>query len=254
MTDPGEFILECSREKERFLVSIRPYSPLASLVEFSGVSAVSPLVTGLKKTLTEYVQSLHGEGHVTSLNIPHAVRKQEKNMFCLSATVGGGTVEFSGFAIERNGLIVSTAHDLESIHDIVVRLDNGEEVAGEVVKRDALRDLSLIKLSKNLAGAVPVGKGRRKLNLGEKVFAVVCPIHNREKVRTGVVDEPPARVNGQPLWQVNMDVTPGDSGGPVFDSDGRLVGVVKGRFRGGWSRGFLIPVTTLRDFLGLGER
>jgi S1-C subfamily serine protease len=90
--------------------------------------------------------------------------------------------------------------------------------------------------------------------MGEKVYSMVCPAHNHEMVRTGVVDEPPAMVNGQPLWQVNMGVAPGDSGGPVFDSNGRLVGVVKGRFRGGWSRGFLIPTNTLREFLGLGGR
>lgn len=254
MADNGEFILECVRERERFLIRIRPYSPLASQAEISGIDAGSPLVAALHKSLSEYVRVLHGEGPAVSLPVPLSVRRMEKNLVCLSARVGEGMVEFSGFAIDRTGLVVTTAHDLDSVRDVVVRLDNGEEIAGEVVKRDALRDLSLIRLSRSLSGAVPVSKGRRKLNPGEKIFAAVCPIHSQERFRTGIVDEPPARVNGQPLWQVNMGVAPGDSGGPVFDPDGRLVGVVKGRFRGVWSRGFLIPVTTLREFLGMGGK
>jgi serine protease Do len=252
--DSGEFNLECSRDKEMFLIKIRPHSPLASLAEISGVVASSPLVSDLKKSLVAYVQNLQGEGAVTGQDIPRSVRDLEQSTFCLTAIVGGETVAFSGFSVDRSGLIVSTAHDLDSTRDIVVRLDSGEEIVGKVVKRDALRDLSLIKVAKKLAGSVPVNKGRRKLNTGDRVFSVVCPAHNHVRVRTGIVDEPPAMVNGQPLWQVNMDVTHGDSGGPVFDFDGRLVGVVKGRYRGGWSRGFLIPVTTLRGFLGLGVK
>ena len=70
----------------------------------------------------------------------------------------------------------------------------------------------------------------------------------------GIVEGPPAMVNGQPLWQVNMEVLPGSSGSPVFDQDGRLVGVVKGRYRGTETRGFLIPIDTILEFLGRGAR
>jgi serine protease Do len=46
-----------------------------------------------------------------------------------------------------------------------------------------------------------------------------------------------------------METLPGSSGGPVFDGDGRLVGVVKGRYRGTESKGFVIPARTIVDFL-----
>jgi serine protease Do len=255
--DTGEFTLECSRGRERLLVEIRPNSPLASIAlvsDLTGIADGGTVVNGLKASLETYVRNLQREGPVALQKIPDAVLSQEKAVFCLSASLGSGTVEFSGFAVDRNGLIVTTAHDLDGISEIIVCLENGEKYAGKVIRRDPLRDLTLIKVEKSLAGTVPVNRGRRRLNMREKIFSTVCPAHNQEKMRTGIVDEPPAIVNGQPLWQVNMDVAPGDSGGPVFDSEGRLVGVVKGRFRGGWSRGFLIPTNTLRDFLGLGRR
>jgi serine protease Do len=50
-------------------------------------------------------------------------------------------------------------------------------------------------------------------------------------------------------WQVNMEIHPGSSGSPVFDVQGNLVGIVKGRYRGTKSIGFLIPLETIIAFV-----
>lgn len=246
--------LACDREKEKLLITIRPRSPLASIVELPGVPVSSPFVGKLRSSLAMYVQNLHKEGPETLRDVPRAVFRQKKSIVCLSASVRGETLDFSGFVIDRGGFIISTAHDLDSVQDVTVRLDDGELLAGKIVKRDPQRDLSLIKVEKPLAGAIAVNGGKRKLRMDDRVFSMICPTHRNGMVRVGVVDEPPAISNGQPLWQVNMGVTLGDSGAPVFDPDGKLVGVVKGRYRGGRSRGFLIPVMTLREFLGVGGK
>ena len=52
-----------------------------------------------------------------------------------------------------------------------------------------------------------------------------------------------------PLWQVRMKINHGSSGSPVFDSQGRLAAIVKGRFRGTESIGFLIPFESILQFL-----
>jgi serine protease Do len=56
-------------------------------------------------------------------------------------------------------------------------------------------------------------------------------------------------VNGLPLWQARIHIDPGSSGSPVFDGHGRLTAIVKGRYRGTNSIGFLIPFETLLHFL-----
>jgi serine protease Do len=168
--------------------------------------------------------------------------------------VGGRILQFSGFAVDRSGLIVTTAHDLDGIDEVTVWSDSIERIRGKVARRDPKRDLTLIRVERGFSAVVPPGKGRRRLNMGEKLFSMVCPVNSHARLRIGVIDEPPAIVKGQPLWQVNMEVSHGDSGGAVLDSKGRLAGVVKGRYRGVWSRGFLIPTDTLREFLGSGER
>ena len=72
-------------------------------------------------------------------------------------------------------------------------------------------------------------------------------------MKVGRIDGPPALVKGYPLWQVDMKVVPVLVAARVFDKDGRLAGVVRGRFRGTESRGFLIPVGTIQEFLDQGE-
>jgi serine protease Do len=54
---------------------------------------------------------------------------------------------------------------------------------------------------------------------------------------------------GLPLWQVGMDIFPGSSGSPVFDARGRLVAMVKGRYRGTSHVGFLTPLETIMAYL-----
>jgi serine protease Do len=255
--DAGSFTLECSRGREQLLVEIRPDSPLASFArvsELTGFADGGSVVNGLKASLDAYVLGLHREGKAALEKIPGPVRSLAKAVFCLSASVRGVTVGFSGFAIDRRGFIVTTAHDLDGTDEISVFLENGEKIAGKVIRRDPLADLTLIKVERSFSTAIPAMKGRRKLKMGEMIYSIVCPAQNHLQLRTGIIDEPPAVVNGQPLWQAHMEVTPGDSGGPVFDANGRLAGVVKGRFRGGRSRGFLIPTNTLKEFLGLGGR
>ena len=94
----------------------------------------------------------------------------EQNVVCLNASVGGETIDFTGFVINRDGMIVSTAHDLDGIRDVTVSFDNGQKLGGEIVRRDPARDLSLIRVAGPLAGVIPVNGGRDRLKRGEKVF------------------------------------------------------------------------------------
>ena len=57
-------------------------------------------------------------------------------------------------------------------------------------------------------------------------------------------------MSDQLLWQVNMRIHPGSSGSPVFDLEGNLVAMVKGRYRGAETVGFLIPFASLMEFIG----
>jgi serine protease Do len=96
---------------------------------------------------------------------------------------------------------------------------------------------------------VSLSDGRNLLENGETVYSVGCPGNQPGQLSSGIVDGPPRRLKNRLLWQVIMRIDPGSSGSPVFDDRGRLVAMVKGRFRGSSTVGFLTPLDTIMDFL-----
>ena len=257
-TTAGNVSLTATRGEETIRVGIRPQSPLGSLVEFCGTTAADKehsAIKALKASLEGYVLTTLEEGtDSSSYRIPDAVKTMGNSMVCLKASVKGEAVNFSGFVVDRQGFIISTAHDLDGIVDIVVGVDGSEDIAGEVVKRDKMRDLTLIRVKKRFTNSVTVPAGKRLLDAGERIYMVRCPLNNHDNVKVGVVTRQQALVSGKLLWQVKMEVSPGSSGSPVFDQGGRLVGVAKGRYRGTETRGFLIPLDTIMEFLAQEKR
>lgn len=253
----GEIRLEADKDGETALIEIRPQSPLGSLVEVYRTTAAGykhSAINGLKASLDGYISNLDNKKPALPRSLPGNVQSLGNAVVCLRATAKGKPVQLSGFVVDRRGLIIATAHDFDAVHSISTDEDGGVELEGEVVKRDTLRDLSLIRVKKTFDTAVSVKNGRRQLKKGDRVYSIGCPQNLQGKMQVGIVDGPPALVSGKPLWQVKMEVVPGSSGSPVFDQDGRLVGIVKGRYRGTVSRGFLIPLDTVREFLGQGIR
>jgi serine protease Do len=70
-----------------------------------------------------------------------------------------------------------------------------------------------------------------------------------KRIFSGAISAPLRKVSDLPLWQVDMETLPGCSGSPVFDGRGMFVSVVKGRYRGTETIGFLIPRATVLEFL-----
>ena len=118
-----------------------------------------------------------------------------------------------------------------------------------VLKADHHWDLALVKVGLESQSHISLQKGRNLLSVGERIYTVGCPVNLRGTVFPGVVNGPPRRVDDQIYWQVAMKIHPGSSGSPVFDAQGNLVALVKGRFRGTDSLGFLIPFETIVEFL-----
>lgn len=253
--EQGTVVLEAARARKRVRIGIEPRSPLASSLFLEGMAGPGgdrAVAARLKEYLDANAAASGARAGTVSPPLPGGVESREGAVFCLRASVSGSPMGFSGFAVDRRGYLVSTAHDLNGVRWVVVGSGTGDEARGEVVWRDVRRDLSLIKVGRTLHSIVSIGEGLSSPRVGERIFLLSCPAGSRGAMAAGLIGDPPAMVNGQPLWQVDMPVSPGDSGSPVFDAEGRLVGMVKGRYRGTLRRGFLIPLDTIRDFLGKG--
>ncbi len=246
-----EVLLKGSKENEVWEVILQPSSPLASRVKprylINGQSSPDKVAI-LWNFLDGYLKESQTEKMTFFEEVPHKIKSKMETIVCIKVHQGQEEIQFTGFGIDTKGIILSTAHDLRGMHEVLVFLHDGKVLKGSLIKIDPQRDLTLIDVRSRLNGSVSLAKGRKHLQKGERVFAIGCPNHARSFL-PGTIEGDLRQVNNLPLYQTEMEIRPGSSGSPVFDVEGNLVGLVKGRYRGLSSKGFLIPLTTLLEFL-----
>ena len=158
----------------------------------------------------------------------------------------------SGFVIHPTGFVVTNAHVVERSSTVQVRLASGRRLTGTVVGRDRRVDLALVKVEP--AGPLPVlplGDSER-LSVGELVLALGHPFGLEQTVSLGIVSRKGAPLQaaapGFDFIQTDAAVNPGNSGGPLVDMGGQVVGVNTMAARNG-SIGFAIPVNLIKALL-----
>jgi serine protease Do len=155
----------------------------------------------------------------------------------------------SGVVWTSNGLIVTNAHVARS-SPACVQLWDGREFEATITARDLQCDLALLHINaSSLPAATPADSAR--LRPGELVVAVGNPLGFVGALTTGVVHAVgPIRGFGSQSWvQAGVRLAPGNSGGPLADARGRVIGIntmVAGRM------GLAIPSNDVRKFLSVG--
>jgi serine protease Do len=244
--------LTAIRAQERWQIHLNAHSAVATEVWVSplGFASKNPAMPReMAAYLAGYIKALSVRGDDADQVIPPAVLSQIESIVCIKARRGQQSTQFSGLILNANGLIICTTHNLEKLQEIKVILNDGREFDGNLVKFDARKDLALVRADVSPKRIISLARGRNLVEVGERVFSIGCPVNLIGTVYSGIVNGPPRRVEELPFWQVNMEIHPGSSGSPVFDTDGRLVGIVKGRYRGTTSIGFVIPLETITSFM-----
>jgi serine protease Do len=251
--EAGQVKISALNGNERWVIVLKPRSPLASTLTAEYTIYGQPesdKLDQLRRFIESYQESFYlMEEDYSENNVPNAVLYQKRYVVCIRAGTEDKYIQFSGFIVGKDGLIISTAHDLEGMRNAIVILNDGQKFKGQVIKIDTIRDLSLIDTNVRINSLISLNNARNLLEIGEKVYSIGCPYNHRGRIQNGIISGPAGKVNNIHLLQVDMRTLPGSSGGPVFDKYGNLVGIVKGRYRGTDSRGFLITVETLIEFL-----
>lgn len=248
----GSLEIHGLKGSEEWVVCINPHSPLASEVKafFSVNGSVrNSQVKSLWNFLSGYARGSSAIVEASNAGVPGAVLSKTESIVCISAGTSTGKLQFSGFVVDTAGLILCTGHNLESVRQVLVTFSDGRSLPGNIIKIDLERDIALIDVKTSLFTAVSLAGSRNQIGMGERVFSVGCPESLGGTVYSGFINGSPRLVNKQPLLQASMRVYPGSSGSPVFDSAGNLIAMVKGRYRGTDSMGFLIPHETILAFI-----
>jgi Do/DeqQ family serine protease len=133
----------------------------------------------------------------------------------------------SGFIISADGLILTTAHVVNHADNIVVKLTDRREFNASVLAVDAQSDIALIKIDATKLTALKLGDSSR-VRVGEQVLTIGSPYGFENTVTAGVVSATPhALPDGTdvPFIQTDVAVNPDNSGGPVFNRAGEVIGI-----------------------------
>lgn len=156
----------------------------------------------------------------------------------------------SGFIVSPDGYILTNAHVVEGADEVTVRLTDRREFIAKVIGTDPRSDVAVIKIdSKNLPFVRFGDPGR--LKPGEWVLAIGAPFGFENSATAGIVSatsrtlDQGGATNYVPFIQTDVAVNPGNSGGPLFNLDGEVVGInsqIFSRTGGYMGLSFAIPI------------
>ncbi len=159
----------------------------------------------------------------------------------------------SGFIIDPRGIALTNNHVVEGAVNIRVRLDDGRSFDAQVLGRDPLTDVAVIKLKGNVKDLPVVKLGDSDgLRVGDWVMAIGNPFGLASSVSLGIISAR-ARTIGASSYddflQTDAAINPGNSGGPLFNLKGEVIGINTAIVGGGSGIGFAVPSSLVKAIL-----
>ena len=133
----------------------------------------------------------------------------------------------SGFIVSSDGLILTNAHVVDGAKEVTVKLMDHREFKAKVLGTDKTSDIAVLKIDAHGLPAVRLGNSDA-LGVGDYVLAIGAPFGLEETATAGIVSATGRSLPGDgavPFIQTDAAVNPGNSGGPLFDSTGAVVGI-----------------------------
>jgi len=156
--------------------------------------------------------------------------------------------EGSGFIVSADGYILTNAHVVADADEVTVRMTDRREYPAKVIGVDQRSDVAVIKIEGKNLPVVRIGDPS-KLRPGEWVLAIGSPFTFENSVTAGIVSATGRSMPGEnglvPFIQTDVAVNPGNSGGPLFNLDGEVVGInsqIYSRSGGYMGISFAIPI------------
>lgn len=175
-------------------------------------------------------------------------------MQSMVATIRVGRGHGSGFFVGKNGLLLTNAHVVGNANSVQVISSSGLEIEGTVLARDTARDIALVKTALRPSSALHIEVS--DLSVAQEVFAIGTPMDEglKSTITKGIISgfrNDPA--SGLKFIQADVAISPGNSGGPLVDSRGSVVGVSVAKYQGGGAEGLglFIPIQQAIDALSI---
>ena len=161
----------------------------------------------------------------------------------------------SGVLVTPDGFVLTNNHVVEAADDVSVQLTNGQTLSAEIIGADAATDLAVVRLSGRDLPFAELGNSD-ELRVGQLVIAIGNPFGFQSTVSAGVVSalgralrSPSGRLI-ENMIQTDAPLNPGNSGGPLVDSRGRVIGINTAINAMAQGIGLAIPANTAQWVVG----
>jgi len=167
----------------------------------------------------------------------------------------------TGFAISSNGYIVTNHHVIENAKTIDVKGINGNfnrKYSADIIVNDERNDLAIIKIndpSFSSLGQMPYSFRNNIADVGENVFVLGYPMTTTMgeeiKLTNGIISSKTGYQGDISTYQISAPIQPGNSGGPLFDKTGNIIGVVNAKHTKAENAGYAIKTNYLKNLIDL---
>lgn len=192
---------------------------------------------------------------VVAESSPAVVKVTVTSEAAAAADTQGGRLG-SGFLVDRRGRVLTNAHVIDDADEATVTFDDGTETQARVLGTDESTDLAVLLVTDLPSGVAPLPLGRSAdLVVGDPVIAIGNPFGLERTATTGIVSAlkriitAPNGFEIQNVIQTDAAINTGNSGGPLLDRDGRVLGInsqIATESGGSNGIGFAVPIDTIR--------
>jgi S1-C subfamily serine protease len=153
----------------------------------------------------------------------------------------------SGFLVDSAGDILTNNHVVDGATTVQVIFNDGRKASGTVLGRDATDDLAVVKVDASVSNITPLTLSTSTVKPGQMAIAIGSPYGLTNSISVGIVSGLNRNVAGSGLTgmiQTDANIQPGNSGGPLLDSTGQVIGINTAFEGQGTGIGFAIPSST----------
>ena len=172
-----------------------------------------------------------------------------------------GPASGTGFAITSNGLIITNHHVVSGANTIKVRginEDFSKTYNAMVIIEDKNNDLAIIKIDDinfTSIGTIPFLLTRKTSDVGSSVFVLGYPLRasmgDEIKLTNGIISSKSGFQGDVTSYQISVPIQPGNSGGPLFDNNGNLIGIVNAKHSGAENASYAIKASYLLNLFDM---
>lgn len=157
----------------------------------------------------------------------------------------------TGFMLTHDGYVVTNFHVVSGADSIYLQNNNGDSFKAAVIHVDPEKDLAILHISDSTfiaTGKIPYTFRKKEMDLGEAIFTIGYP-RDEAVYGEGYLSSSTGYSGDTTAYQISVPVNPGNSGGPLLDKEGHIIGIISGKQKGIDGAAFAIKTKALIESL-----